>query len=80
MSVYRRIQIRRGTSLQWSTSNPSLHQGELGLDTSAKKIKCGDGFTSWNDLPYLEQEGLDALRAEYGDEQSFNINFDLHNN
>lgn len=80
MTVYRRIRIRRGTALQWSESNSTLHQGELGLDLTAKKIKVGDGFTSWNDLDFLEQEGLDALRAEYGDEQSFNINFDLHNN
>lgn len=28
-----KIQIRRGTSSQWNSSNPTLSSGEFGLDT-----------------------------------------------
>jgi hypothetical protein len=43
-------------------------------------MKCGDGFNSWNDLPYVDDAGLDEIRAEYGDEVSFDLNFQLHKN
>lgn len=46
------IQIRRGTSSQWSTTNPVLADGELGFETDTKKGKLGNGVTAWNSLPY----------------------------
>jgi hypothetical protein len=39
-----RIQIRRDTSLKWSTNNPVLLQGELGYETDTDCIKIGDGI------------------------------------
>ena len=48
------------------------------MDLTAKRIKVGDGFTSWNDLPYIDDAGLDSIRAEYGDELTFKLNFDLN--
>lgn len=48
-----RIQIRRDTSLKWSTNNPVLLQGELGYETDTDCIKIGDGINPWNDLEYL---------------------------
>tara|TARA_X000000950_G_C13757516_1_gene595395 strand:- start:664 stop:903 length:240 start_codon:yes stop_codon:yes gene_type:complete len=78
VSVYRRIRVRRGTSNDWQTSNVALDQGEIGMDLTAKRMKVGDGFTSWNDLPYIDDAGLDQIRAEYGDEVTFGLNFDLN--
>ena len=72
------IRIRRDSEALWAQNNPSLQQGELGLDLTNKKIKVGDGFTSWNDLEYLEESGLDQIRNEYGDEVSFQIHLDLN--
>lgn len=46
------IQIRRGTAVQWSSTNPILADGELGFETDSKKGKLGTGIASWNDLPY----------------------------
>jgi len=46
-----RIQFRRGTEDQWSQANPILTQGELGYESTNKKIKFGDGVTDWNNLP-----------------------------
>lgn len=78
MTTYRRIQIRRGLASEWLSSNPALQQGELGLDLTAKRVKVGDGFTSWTDLDYIDDAGLDAIRTEYGDEISFELWFDAN--
>lgn len=77
MSV-RRIQIRRDSAEAFSTKNIVLHQGELGLDITNKRIKCGDGFTSWNDLDYIDKTAMDEIREEYGDEVSFITQYELH--
>jgi hypothetical protein len=46
------IQLRRGTTAQWSSANPTLAAGELGVDTSLTKFKVGNGSTAWNSLGY----------------------------
>ena len=45
-----RLQVRRGTSTQWTTANPILAAGEPGLDTTTGLMKVGDGLTDWNSL------------------------------
>ena len=47
------IQIRRDTSANWTSANPVLAQGELGVETNTSKIKIGDGSTAWSSLSYL---------------------------
>ena len=46
------IQMRRGTTSQWSTANPTLAAGEVGVDTTLTKFKVGNGSTAWNSLGY----------------------------
>ena len=46
------IQIRRGLAATWSSLNPILSAGEMGLETDTKKMKVGDGSTVWNSLAY----------------------------
>ena len=46
-----RIQLRRGTSSEFSTANPKLGVGEPAFDTTKKFVKVGDGTTNWNTLP-----------------------------
>lgn len=46
------IQIRRDTSTNWTSVNPTLAQGELGFETNTNKLKIGDGTTAWNSLAY----------------------------
>jgi len=56
------IQFRRGTASQWSTANPVLAQGELGLVTDTGQYKIGDGTTAWNSLSFSELSGtFDSL-------------------
>ena len=47
------IQIRRDTAANWTSANPTLAQGELGVETDTDKIKIGDGSTAWTSLGYL---------------------------
>lgn len=47
-----KIQLRRGTVAEWTSVNPVLLSGELGLETDTNKKKIGDGSTPWNSLPY----------------------------
>lgn len=61
------IQFRRGTSSAWTTANPVLSSGELGLETDTALYKIGDGATAWNSLPYggLSPEiGILTLNAQ----------------
>ena len=46
------IQIRRDTASDWTRANPTLAQGELGLETDTLKLKAGTGTTAWNSLGY----------------------------
>lgn len=48
------IQLRRGTGTQWTTANPILAVGEIGLELDTSLHKIGDGSTAWNDLEYRE--------------------------
>jgi hypothetical protein len=47
------IQLRRGTAAEWVASNPTLTEGEVGVETDTKKLKVGDGLTVWSSLPYI---------------------------
>jgi hypothetical protein len=45
-----KILLRRGTAAQWSSANPILGTGELGIETDTLKIKIGNGTSTWTQL------------------------------
>lgn len=45
------IQFRRDTAANWTSANPVLASGELGLVTDTGAYRIGDGVTAWNSLP-----------------------------
>lgn len=55
-----RIKSRRDTKENWETNNPLLYDGELCVefDKDKAKMKCGDGVTRWEDLPYIGGSGV----------------------
>jgi hypothetical protein len=58
MSTPATMQQRRDTAANWAATNPTLAQGEIGIDitalaTDTPAIKVGDGATAWVSLPYL---------------------------
>jgi nitrogen fixation protein len=52
MSGYITIKLRRGTAAQWTSSNPILADGEVGLETDTRKFKVGNGSGQWTSLQY----------------------------
>lgn len=48
-----RIQQRRKTAAQWTSSAEVLLAGELGVETDTRKFKVGDGVTAWGSLSYV---------------------------
>lgn len=55
--------LRNDTSENWSTANPVLQLGEIGIDTTENKIKIGDGSTPWNDLDFSSSKGAELKTA-----------------
>ena len=55
-----KIQIRRDTSANWASANPTLAQGEMAFETDTLKVKIGDGLSAFNALAY-------ALSLNYND-------------
>jgi hypothetical protein len=47
-----RIQVRRGLSSEWTTANPVLAAGEMGVETNTNKFKFGNGSSTWTALSY----------------------------
>lgn len=57
------IQLRRDLAANWTTRNPVLHAGELGVEEDTERAKLGDGITQWNSLAYWSTAGAALLLA-----------------
>ena len=51
------IQLRRGTALAWTTANPILALGEMGVETDTNRLKVGSGSATWTSLSYITGTG-----------------------
>ena len=62
-----RMQQRRGTAEQWTSSDPVLEAGEMGWESNTNKFKIGDGTNEWSDLQYFNdvQDLAGALTGTY---------------
>lgn len=59
------IQVRRDTAANWTSANPTLAAGELGLETDTLKLKLGNGSAAWTSLAYVGSGTADnALRLD----------------
>lgn len=47
-----RIQLRNDTAENWTSKNPILLKGEMGVENVTGKIKIGDGVKTWRELTY----------------------------
>jgi len=48
-----KIQLRRDSAANWTSSNPVLAAGELGFESNTGQFKIGDGSTAWVSLSYV---------------------------
>jgi hypothetical protein len=59
------IQLRRGTASQWTSANPILAEGEMGVELDTGKWKFGNGTGTWSVLAY--GSGAALLDGDKGD-------------
>lgn len=52
MSSIARIRLRHDTAANWTSANPVLLAGEVGIETDTRKFKVGDGSSTWSSLSY----------------------------
>jgi hypothetical protein len=45
-----RIQLRRDTAANWTSNNPTLREGEIGIETDTLKMKVGNGSSTWTQI------------------------------
>ena len=49
-----KILLRNDISTIWTSVNPILGQGEIGIESDTRKLKIGDGILTWNLLNYYQ--------------------------
>ena len=62
-TVNTKILLRNDTAAKWTSENPTLGKGEIGIEVDTKKFKFGDGVTPWNSLPYGSGADIDLATA-----------------
>lgn len=69
------IQFRHGTAASWTSTNPTLSQGEVGVETDTGQIKFGDGTTVWTSLAYNSVTGATQTQPyrSFGDGSDGNV-------
>jgi hypothetical protein len=45
--------LRRDTAAEWTRVNPVLADGEPGYEKDTRKLKIGDGVSTWTTLSYF---------------------------
>jgi hypothetical protein len=53
----------RNTAANFTSTNPTLENGRMGIETNTGKIKIGDGSTAWNSLSYFNPAAPDRRTA-----------------
>lgn len=61
-----RLQQRRDTAANWTSNNPTLAAGEIGIETDTAKFKVGTGSTAWASLAYGGLQGTTGLQGSAG--------------
>lgn len=61
-----RIQFRRDTAANFTSANPTLFQGEPGLETDTRKWKIGNGSSTWAALPYMPVGTVTSVAGQTG--------------
>ena len=56
MQMANKMQIRRDSATNWTSTNPTLSQGEMGYELNTGKLKIGNGIEAWVDLDYFDDQ------------------------
>lgn len=58
-SLTARILLKNDTAANWTSNNPVLGKGEMGIEIDTRKYKFGDGTTSYNSLSYASSTAFE---------------------
>lgn len=47
------FKLRRDTAANWTSTNPTLAQGEPGFETDTNRLKIGNGVSAWTGVDYI---------------------------
>lgn len=64
-TIKTKIVMRNDLAANWTSNNPILLSGELGIESNTGYFKIGDGATTWNDLPYANKFEATPTAAHY---------------
>lgn len=70
VDIFHLIQLRSGTTEQWTKKDPVLAENELTFDSTVKAFKVGDGVHKWSELSYTSSEDSLNTIVDYGDESA----------
>lgn len=65
--AYKKILFRRDTAANWTSGNPTLSAGEVGLESDTGKIKIGNGSSAWNSRDYFLGDLSEGSLEQLGD-------------
>lgn len=52
MAIPTILQLKRDSAAHWTSINPTLESGRVGIETDTGSFKIGDGATAWTSLKY----------------------------
>jgi len=61
MAVQTVIKVRRDTAANWTSTNPTLAAGEMGLETDTNLFKFGNGTDAWTALNYSSSSRITQI-------------------
>lgn len=68
------ILLRNDSATNWSTVNPILSKGEIGIELDTGMFKIGDGTTNWNTLSYAHKTLIDTGLFKYDENDKLTLN------
>lgn len=64
-TIKTKIVMRNDLAANWTSNNPILLSGELGIESDTGYFKIGDGEHNWNDLTYANKFEATPAAAHY---------------
>lgn len=55
------IVLTAKSAAEWTAQNPTLLQGELGIESDTQRIKIGNGSLNWANLNYIDANILNMI-------------------
>lgn len=68
-----KIQLRNDTAANWKAANPVLLKGEVGIENDTRKIKIGNGISTWTKLKYVSDNIVVANNDPVTDDTDYDI-------